>query len=173
MKKGMCKWLLSVRGWKSGLIVPEVAKCVLCVAPHTSNWDLIIGKIFYASLGRRADFLIKKEWFIFPFNLLFKSIGGIPVDRERRMSLTETMAAEFEKRSYFNLAIAPEGTRKKVDTWKRGFYYIALKSGVPIQLAYINYTKKEIGFFETFFPTGNEEADIDYIMGLYKNMTGK
>ena len=172
MKK-ISKWILSVAGWRLGKIVPEESKCVLCVAPHTSNWDLIIGELFYTALGRRASFLIKKEWFFFPLNLLFRSIGGIPVDRGKKTSLTETMADEFKKRDHFNLAITPEGTRKKVHKWKRGFYYIAIKAGVPIQLAYIDYAKKEMGFFDTFFPTGDEEADIAYMMNLYKDVAGK
>ena len=172
MMKTISKWILSAMGWRLGKIEPEVKKCVLCVAPHTSNWDLIIGELFYTSLGRRAGFLIKKEWFFFPFNLLFKSIGGVPVDREKNTSITEAMAAEFEKRDYFNLAVTPEGTRKKVTKWKRGFYYIALKAGVPIQLVYIDYAKKEAGFFETFYPTGDEDGDISYITGLYKGLTG-
>jgi 1-acyl-sn-glycerol-3-phosphate acyltransferase len=173
MMKRISKWLLSVIGWRLGKIEPEVAKCVLCVAPHTSNWDLIIGEIFYTSLGRHAAFLIKKEWFFFPLNLLFNAIGGIPVDRKKNTSLTETMAEEFGRRDYFNLAVTPEGTRKKVTRWKRGFYYIALKAGVPIQLVYLDYGKKEAGIFETFYPTGNEDADIAYMMSLYEGVSGK
>lgn len=173
MREKISKWLLSVIGWKKGRIEPEVPKCVICVAPHTSNWDLIIGELFYTSLGRKAYFLIKKEWFFFPFNLLFRSIGGIPVDRGRKTSLTEAMAEEFKKRDHFHLAITPEGTRKKVNKWKRGFYYIAVKAGVPIVPVYIDYGKREAGYFETFYPTGDEEADIDYLMKLYKGIKGK
>jgi 1-acyl-sn-glycerol-3-phosphate acyltransferase len=173
MKKKLSKWILSVIGWKIGKVEPNVPKCIVCVAPHTSNWDLIIGELVYTSLGRHAHFLIKKEWFFFPFNLLFKRIGGIPVDRGKKTSLTGTMAEEFEKHSYFHLAITPEGTRKKVNKWKRGFYHIARKAGVPIVPVYIDYPKKEAGFFDTFYPTGNEEADINYLMGLYEGIGSK
>ena len=173
MKIKLSKWLLSMIGWKAGKIEPEAPKCVLCVAPHTSNWDLVLGKLFYASLGRKVSFLIKKEWFFFPLNLLFKHAGGIPVDRNKKASLTDIMAKEFAKRTRFHLAISPEGTRKKVEEWKRGFYYIALKAGVPIMPVYIDYKKKMAGFFETFYPTGDADADIGYLMGLYEPISGK
>jgi len=55
------------------------------------------------------------------------------------------MVEEFEKRKSFHLAITPEGTRGLVSKWKMGFYHIALKANVPIQLAYIDYGKKELG----------------------------
>ena len=81
MKKTISKALLRLSGWKLGPVVGDVPKCVICVAPHTSNWDFIVGKLFYTSIGRNASFLIKKEWFFFPFNLLFDWLGGVPVDQ--------------------------------------------------------------------------------------------
>ena len=84
MKKAISKALLRLAGWKLGPVVEDVPKCVICVAPHTSNWDFIVGKLFYTSIGRNASFLIKKEWFFFPFNLLFDWLGGVPVDRSKR-----------------------------------------------------------------------------------------
>ncbi|MDD6210161.1 MAG: lysophospholipid acyltransferase family protein [Bacteroidales bacterium] len=170
MKQKICKWILACMGWKTGRIEPDIPKCVICVAPHTSNWDFIIGKLFYTSLGRFAHFLIKKEWFFFPLNYLFESMGGVPVDRKKKGSLTDAMAEEFGKRERFQLAITPEGTRKKVEKWKKGFYHIALKAQVPIMLVYIDYAKKEAGYFKTFIPTGNEEADIAYIKSLYEHV---
>ena len=77
MKKAISKALLRLAGWKLGPVVEDVPKCVICVAPHTSNWDFIVGKLFYTSIGRNASFLIKKEWFFFPFNLLFDWLGGV------------------------------------------------------------------------------------------------
>ena len=70
MKKAISNALLRLAGWKLGPVVEDVPKCVICVAPHTSNWDFIVGKLFYTSIGCNAGFLIKKEWFFFPFNLL-------------------------------------------------------------------------------------------------------
>ena len=81
MKKSISKALLKMMGWHAGPLGEYAPKCVICVAPHTSNWDFILGKLFYLSIGREASFLIKKEWFFFPFNLFFNWIGGVPVDR--------------------------------------------------------------------------------------------
>ena len=172
MKKRLGKWLLGLMGWRVGPAGDEVAKCVICVAPHTSNMDFIIGELFYLAIGKQAAFLMKKEWFAFPLGLFFRALGGVPIDRSRNTSMTEQMAAEFARRDRFRLAITPEGTRKRVDEWKRGFYYIALKAGVPIQLGYIDYGRKEVGIMETFRPTGNAEADIQYIRSRYEGMTG-
>ncbi|MDH6304227.1 1-acyl-sn-glycerol-3-phosphate acyltransferase [Parabacteroides sp. PF5-5] len=173
MKKALCKWLLNIAGWKIGSLGEDVSKCVICVAPHTSNWDFVIGKLFYGAVERKACFLIKKEWFFFPFNFLFGSMGGIPVDRRKNTSVTDQMAEEFAKRKTFHLAITPEGTRKKASDWKKGFYYIAVKAEVPILLAYIDYKKKEVGFGPLFHPTGDVDADIATIRSFYKGVTAR
>ena len=149
------------------------SKCVFCVAPHTSNWDFVIGIIFYKSIGGTLRFLMKKDWFFFPMNLIFKSMGGVPVDRKKNSFISEQMVSLFNSNENFQLAIAPEGTRKKITRWKTGFYYIALTAGVPIALAYIDYSRKEIGLFKNFFPTGNEKQDIEEIKQYYSRIQGK
>lgn len=163
--------LLRLVGWKTGSLVEEVPKCVICVAPHTSNWDFVIGKLFYMSVGRNAGFLIKKEWFFFPFNLLFGKLGGVPIDRSKHMSVTDQMIEMFNQRACFQLAITPEGTRKRAEEWKKGFYYIALGAHVPILIAYFDYGKKEVGFKGIFYPTGDAERDIRQIRAYYKDVT--
>ena len=119
MRVALSKFLLRLAGWKLGPIGEDVPKCVVCVAPHTSNWDFVIGKLFYSALDRDAGFLIKKEWFFFPFNLFFGWLGGVPVDRNKRTSVTGQMVEEFAKRDSFHLGITPEGTRKKVTEWRK------------------------------------------------------
>ncbi|GHV48862.1 acyltransferase [Bacteroidia bacterium] len=173
MRKIVCLWLLRLAGWKRGPEGEYVPKCVICVAPHTSNWDLIIGKLFYNSIGRRSYFLIKKEWFFFPLNLFFKWMGGIPVDRSQNLSVTDQMAAMIARHTTMHLAVTPEGTRKKTNEWKQGFYFIALKANVPILLAYIDYLKKEAGIKGLFYPTGNADADISAIRAQYAGITGR
>lgn len=161
-------------GWKctstEGVDTP---KCVICVAPHTSNWDFIVGKLFYTSIGLTAGFLIKKEWFFFPFNLIFKSMGGVPVDRGRRTSVTEQVAQMFAENERFQIAITPEGTRKRVNDWKKGFYFIAQKAQVPILIAYFDYAKKEVGSKGLFYPTGDAEKDIMAIRKMYNGVAGR
>ena len=127
---------------------------------------------FYCrKVGRNASFLIKKEWFFFPFNILFSWLGGVPVDRHQRTSVTDQMVEVFNKRKIFQLAVTPEGTRKKVEEWKKGFYYIAEKAQVPIMIAYFDYAKKEAGFKGLFYPTGDAEKDIRTIRESYRDVT--
>ena len=166
-------WILKSAGWRTYVTVEEPAKSVICVAPHTSNWDFLIGQLSYWALGRKSSFLIKKSWFIFPLNYLFDSLGGIPVDRSKRNSVTQQMVEEFDKRTYFHLAITPEGTRSLVHKWKMGFYHIAVRTNVPIQLAYIDYEKKELAIKKVFYPTGSEKADLEEIQEYYKNVSPK
>lgn len=165
--------LLKLLGWTSRLPVDIPPQCVICVAPHTSNWDFIIGIVFYKSINGHPHFLMKKSWFFFPLHYLLRAIGGIPINRSNRESVTNQMTKEFQTRNHFQLAITPEGTRKKNAQWKTGFYYIAYEAKVPITLAYLDYSKKEIGVFENFIPTGNAEEDIQYIKQLYVNVQAK
>ncbi len=169
----LSKWILKMAGWRAIVTVAEPQKSIICVAPHTSNWDFLIGKLSYLALGREASFLIKKSWFFFPMGYLFRAMGGVPVDRSKRTSVTLQMAEEFGKRESFHLAITPEGTRGLVSKWKMGFYHIALKANVPIQLAYIDYVKKELGIKKVFYPTGDEKADLEKIQEYYKDVHAK
>ncbi|MDR2470364.1 MAG: 1-acyl-sn-glycerol-3-phosphate acyltransferase [Tannerella sp.] len=173
MRKLLSKWLLSRLGWKLGPCGANIPKCVVCLAPHTSNFDFFIGQLFSTAVGLRTNFLIKKEWFFPPLGFLFHILGGIPVNRRKNMSRTEQLAKEFRRRKSFWLVVTPDGTRKKVDEWRRGFYYIALKAQVPIQMAYIDYGRKELGIGNTFYPTGNVDADIHVIRSYYRGMRGR
>lgn len=173
MKQKLSKFILKLMGWKIGHVIPEVPKCVIAVAPHTSNMDFIIGKIGYTAVGRTTNFLIKKSWFVFPFNHLFNSMGGIPVDRDKNTSLTEKMAIEFRTRDTFQLALTPEGTRKRVNRWKKGFYYIAQEANVPIVLVALDYGTKTISFLDTFYPTGDVDGDIKIIRSKYNHVEAR
>jgi 1-acyl-sn-glycerol-3-phosphate acyltransferase len=160
-------------GWKVENLLPDIPKCIIAVAPHTSNCDFIISKLAYSALGRKAQFLMKKEWFVFPVGYIFKAMGGIPVTRNKHTSMTDTLAAEFSKHDRLQIALTPEGTRKRVTEWKRGFYYIALKAGVPIVLVGLDYKKKAAIFLDTFFPTGDSDADMVKIKSYFVGITGK
>ena len=166
-------FLFRLTGWESSIQAEILPKCVICVAPHTSNWDFIIGMLFYKSISGSPHILMKKSWFFFPLNYILKAMGAVPVDRTKRNSLTDQMATEFEQRSHFQLAIAPEGTRKKNPKWKSGFYHIAREACVPITLAYLDYAKKIIGVIENFIPSGNVQDDIEKIKQKYKNIVGR
>lgn len=169
----ICNYILKLIGWKitGHTNIPD--KCVICVAPHTSNWDLLLGLIVYKALGRKASFLIKREWFFFPMNLIFKALGGIPVDRSKKTSLTEQMTELYAQKDSFQLAITPEATRKLNSEWKKGFYFIALAAKVPIVVTALDYGKKEADFKKILFPTGDADADIEEIKACYKGVVAK
>lgn len=174
MKKALCRFIFHrLMGWKTQVTVPAYDKCVICVAPHTSNWDLLVGKLYYGAAGLKASFMMKKEWFFFPLGIVFRGIGGIPVDRSRKTSLVDQMAERFAASRQFHLAITPEGTRKPNPDWKKGFYYIALKAQVPIVLYGVDYPSKTITATKVIIPTGNIEKDMDEIKHYFKNFKGK
>lgn len=160
-------------GWKTNVTVPNIDKCVICAAPHTSNLDLFIGKLFYGSIGRKTSFMMKKEWFFFPLGPMFKAVGGIPVDRERKTSLVDQMVERFKTAKHFHLAITPEGTRKANPNWKKGFYHIAYKAQVPIVLIGIDYKDKCITATKSIMPTGDIEKDMREIKLYFKDFRGK
>ncbi|KAA6331514.1 hypothetical protein EZS27_019878 [termite gut metagenome] len=174
MKQTICRFIYhQLLGWKKVVTIPLFDKCIICAAPHTSNKDLFIGKLFYGTIGQETSFMMKKEWFFFPIGLFFKTIGGIPVDRKQRTSLIEQMVSHFAESKKFHLAITPEGTRKANPKWKRGFYYIALKACVPIVLVGIDYKSKTITSNQVITPSGNVEEDIRKIKHYFKYFKGK
>lgn len=165
--------LFSWMGWTMDVDQATPKKCIICVAPHTSNWDFLIGKLYYAAIGMTSNFLMKKEWFFWPLGNIFKKMGGIAVERKRHTSMTDALAEEAKKAELFSLAITPEGTRSKVTQWKRGFYFIALKAQLPILLYAIDYSQKKIVCKKTIIPSGNVDEDMKAIMNYYKDFKGK
>ena len=160
-------------GWSEQVTIPHRDKCIICVAPHTSNWDFIIGQLYYRSLGRTAGFLMKKEWFFFPMGYLMRALGGIAIQRDKKMRMTDAMAAEFDKHESLCVAITPEGTRSYNPDWKKGFYFIAEKAGIPIVFAALDFKKKEIILGDQFIPTGDVDADMTQIKAYYKETNAK
>lgn len=157
-------------GWTLDVNVEMPEKCIFCVAPHTSNWDFIMGELYIRSIGKTANFLMKREWFFWPLGILLRRVGGVPVERSRKTSLTDQLAARAAEEETFRLAVTPEGTRSRVETWKRGFYFIALKAKIPILLYSIDYKRKRIICHESLMPSGDVDADIRHIMNYYKSL---
>ena len=160
-------------GWKADVDQPIPDKCILCVAPHTSNWDFFIGKVYYTALGRTSNFLMKKEWFFWPLGPLFRRMGGIPVERSRHTSMTDQLAQRAMESSHFSLAVTPEGTRSRNPQWKRGFYYIALKAQLPILLYGLDFGTKTIVCKRTLVPSGDVDADMRVIADYFSHFKGK
>lgn len=163
-------------GWTVEATAPDCPKCVICVAPHTSNWDFIIGKLAYASLGRKASFLMKSTWFFFPLGLIFKAMGGIPVRRGNKaagQSLVSDVVARFEAADRLQIAITPEGTRSRTADWRTGFLRIAEQAHVPCLLAAIDYGRRAVVIDRVFWPSSDIEADMRQIKDYYKPFIGK
>jgi 1-acyl-sn-glycerol-3-phosphate acyltransferase len=169
----LSKHILNLLGWKIVGNVPTIKKMVVAVAPHTSNWDFVIGRLFLYSVGLQPKMLMKKELFFFPLGLILKYMGGIPVDRKKRNDIIDQMVLEFEKADKIALVITPEGTRKLVSEWKKGFYYIARSSNVPIVPGYFDYKKKTIGIGEPFLTSDDVNIDIAHIKEFVKDVTPK
>lgn len=148
-------------------------KCIIALAPHTSNWDFVMGILYSRAEGLKSSFLIKKDWFFWPVGPVMRRLGGIPVYRDKRLHTTDLIARQARQASSFRLCITPEGTRKANAEWKKGFYYIALKSGIPILLYGLDYERKRIVCTRTFHPTGDVEADMHEIKQYYRKFKGK
>ena len=147
-------------GWTVNITVPDYPKCIICVAPHTSNWDFVIGKLAYSSIGRTAGFLMKESWFFFPMGYIFRALGGIPVPRRRRTgkSLVEAVIEKFN--SSTRMAIA-------------GFLRIAYGAHVPVLIGILDFSRKHVEMSQVFEPTGDMDADMRAVKNFYKGAQGK
>lgn len=170
----LSKLILKLNGWKIIGGIPEgVKKCVVIVAPHTSMWDFVWGRLAYWQLGVKVKFLIKKEVFVFPYKWLLLKLGGIPVDRKKSSNLVDVVAQLFKQHDSLFITITPEGTRHYAAHWKKGFYYIALKAKVPIAFGILDYKKKEGGIGMIMNPSGDFDADFKIIQDFYRGRGAK
>ncbi len=175
MKKIIYKYIFcKLLGWKVvGGIEEDIKKCIVIAVPHTSWWDFFLGIFTRGILDIEINFLAKKELFIFPFHFFFKWVGGSPLNRGKKENKVDAIAKIFAEKEIFRLALAPEGTRKKVTEWKTGFYYMALKANIPIIPVAFDYGKKEVVYNKPFYPTGNIEADFKILQSYYIGVLGK
>lgn len=175
MKRKLYQFLFfRIFGWKiTGRIDDAIKKCVIIVIPHTSWYDFYVGVLTRGILEQEMNFVAKKELFKFPFGYYFKWMGGAPLNRAKNENKVDAIAKIFESKAVFRLAIAPEGTRKKVQEWKTGFYYITKKAGVPIIPVAFDYENKEVKIFNPFQPTSDKEADFEYLYSLFRGIKGK
>ncbi len=149
------------------MAVPTEKKYIILAAPHTSNWDFPVMLFISFVLGLKVYWLGKHTLFSWPQGMLFRRLGGVPVDRTSHHNLVDQVAAEFAKRQEMILLVPAEGTRKRTEYWKSGFYYIALTAKIPIMLGFLDFGRKYGGLGEMFWPTGDAEADIAQIAKHY------
>lgn len=154
-------------GWDTMTIQKKPKSSIICIAPHTSNWDFIYCKLYAWSQNVSSYFLIKREWFVFPFNIIFSAMGGIPVNRKKKNSTVAKICSLIDRGKEIHIAITPEGTRKLCTKWHKGFYYIAQEAKLPIEIAVIDYKNKRLGVVDMLFPTGDVDKDMESIKSYY------
>jgi 1-acyl-sn-glycerol-3-phosphate acyltransferase len=176
MWSALSRWLLKLWGWKvTGQYPYEIDKVVIIVAPHTSNWDFPVGVMVNSGYKLHANYVGKHTLFRPPFGALFRYLGGIPVDRTKQGgNFVAATAAAFGREQRIHLVIAPEGTRKKVERFKSGFYHIARTANVPICLCTFNWQTRCVNFDpQLFYPGNDEKADMEWLWNYYKDIPGK
>lgn len=164
--------LMDFSGWKFEGDPPNIPRLVIAVGPHTSNWDFFIGVMALWALDLQLSFFGKHTIFIWPISVWLRSIGGIPVDRTSSHGVVGQVVQEFQKHDRIWFAIAPEGTRKKVDHFRSGFLHIAAGAGVPVLLLSLDYEKRVIGFGPLLNPTGDVTSDLVFVEGFYNSVHG-
>ena len=170
IKRNICKIIFKIFRWKILGKFSKVPKYIIAVAPHTSFYDFFIGILVRNIINEKINFVGKKELFGPLTGWFFRALGGVPVDRNSKKDTVSSIVEIFNKRKKFKLAIAPEGTRKKVKKWKTGFYYIALKAKIPIMPVAFDYNNKNVIVYSLFYPTGNIEEDFKNLYKKYKNV---
>ena len=164
---------LRIFGWRTEGKMPDVPKCVMIAAPHTSNWDLPVMLFVPFAFQTKLYFMLKDATFRWPFGGFFRWLGGIPIDRTKSSGVVEQTIQTFRDNEQLVMVVPPSGTRSKVMYWKTGFYHIASGAGVPIVLGFLDYGRKVGGVGPAVDATGDIEADMKTIRAFYANITAK
>lgn len=173
MKRQLARAILTMAGWKIEGDGPSPRRFVLIAAPHTSNWDFPLMLLFAASFDLKISWLGKHTLFSPPFGWLMRKLGGVAVQRSKNLNLVDSMAATFDGRDELCVVVPAEGTRKRTEYWKSGFYFIAQKADVEIVPSYLDFSKKRGGFGPPVKPSGDLSADMDVFRAFYEPMGGK
>ena len=170
MRKALARLVLRLARWRTVGDVPRSG--ILVGAPHTSNWDWVAMLLLMWSGGVPPRVLIKAEIMRTPLGPLLRANGGISLDRQNPGAVVRKLVAEARSGDPFLLIIAAEGTRKKVDYWKSGFYRIAKQSGLPISMGFIDGPTRTMGFGPSLIPTVDVVADMDVVRAFYADKHG-
>jgi 1-acyl-sn-glycerol-3-phosphate acyltransferase len=169
----LARLLFRLTGWKKEGAVPNVPRFVVIAAPHTSYWDAVAMVTAGCAFDVKFSWMVKDAVFFFPLGILVRWFGGIPIDRTRRSNVVGQAIDALRNSKTLFLAVSPEGTRRRSDHWKTGFYHIARGAGVPIVFGYVDYARKVAGLGPVFEPTGDIEADFEEFAAFYEKVTPK
>ncbi len=166
--------MLRLAGWQLAGTIPDLPRFLIIVAPHTSNWDFVVAVATKWALGLKVSFLGKDTLFLPPLGWLMRRLGGIPVDRRAANAMVDRSAAEFARREQLILVLAPEGTRRKVEKWRSGFWHIARSADVPIVCAALDWKRRVVRFGPTVLVRADTEPadDIARIKANYADVRG-
>jgi 1-acyl-sn-glycerol-3-phosphate acyltransferase len=169
----LANMVLRLFGWRAVGSLADLPKCVIVVAPHTSNWDFPVLMLVAIALRLKVAWMGKHTLFRPPFGWIMRRLGGLPIDRGARHNVVEQAVESFRTYDRLLLAIPPEGTRKRAPYWRSGFYHIALGAHVPIGLAFADYRRKVGGIGGVIVPSGDVDADMALIRDFYSGIIGK
>jgi 1-acyl-sn-glycerol-3-phosphate acyltransferase len=173
VSRALGRWTLGLLRWRVEGTLPDVPKLVIIAAPHTSNWDFVVGIAAKLALGLRILWFGKNTLFRGPLGPIMRSLGGMPVDRKSSHDVVSQTVAEFARHDRMVLGLAPEGTRKRVERWRTGFYHIAHGAQVPILPVALNWAERAIEIGEPFVTTGNLEADVAALQSRFSGAVGR
>ena len=161
-------------GWKTiGLFPTDIKKYIIIGAPHTHWQDFFLGWAMKLTQKIPANFIGKASLFKFPLGIFLRALGGTPIDRSKSENRVDAIVNIFKRKEQFILALSPEGTRKRVDTWKTGFYHMAKGANVPIVMMTFDFGNKQVKISEPLYLTDNMDEDFKEIYKFYKGVKGK
>ena len=169
----LCRIGLRLTGWTLQGDWPVDPRMVVCCAPHTSNID---GVLMLAAAGAwrvRLSWMGKASLTQGPFGGLVRWAGCVPIDRSARHDVVRAMAEALRAADRMILAIPPEGTRSRAETWKSGYYHIADMAGVPLVLAVLDYGTRTMRLAGALTTGGDYAADLPIILAAYAEAVGR
>jgi len=173
----LAAWLVKLMGWRISFNGLPSQQGVIIGYPHTSNWDFVVVMPVKWAVGLPVQFFAKDSLFRIPvFGSWLKSLGGMAIDRSSSRGVVGEMVNTLQQHKkddrYFWVGLSPEGTRKRTEGWKSGFYQLALQADVPLGFLVIDYGKKTISIDTFMRLSGNPEADYQRFAEVYEGVKG-
>ena len=167
----LSSWLMKVAGWRTVGEIPNISQAVVLALPHTSNIDGVYALPSLFALDVKISIMGKHTLFKVPvLKQLLSWMGIIPINRSAKGSVLQASIDKFKNGEPLFLGLSPEGTRDYTESWKTGFYYLAVGANVPILPVALDYNTKEVRFLELVYPTGDIETDLPKIYEQYRGV---
>ena len=173
MIRWICRGLIKLWGFRiEGNFPVKDPKKLYIVMPHTSNWDFPLGVLMKIGYRMDVQYIAKHSLFKPPFGWFFRLTGGIPVDRSKSSNMVDAVVDLYNRHETISIALAPEGTRKRTEGIRSGFYYIAFKAKVPLIFVRFDFGNKRVTYSEAFYPSGNYDQDLPIIEEHFRGVEG-